>query len=411
MRRLTVTRIEGLAPRAARYELTDPAVAGLQLRVEPTGAKSWILRYYWRGKRVRLSLGTFPGMSQRGAHEAASHARKLLEDGIDPRRAERPTAKRRLAPVPADGNASPSNRHSIENLADEFMRLHINGAQKRKRPEYVKRVLDVEVLPSWKGRDARSIKPREVVELLDGIVQRGSRVMANRVAGLLSQMFRFGVHRDLVEASPVQLLYRPGGKERPKDRTLADGELKALLANLDDLLRAPRMACAIRILVLTGQRRGELALARWRDIDFEAKTWIIPAAHSKTGVAHLLPLSSAAAKEFERLKRIAGISPYVLPTEDGDAPIDPKLITRVVARNLKALAGHGVGSFTPHDLRRTCRTGLAKLEVADVVAERVLNHAAPGMAGVYNKHPYIDEMRVALDKWAAHLAGVQNSGS
>jgi integrase len=222
LRRLTFRRIEGLEPEATRCELTDPAVAGLQLRVEPTGAKSWILRYYWRGRR------------------------------------------------------------------DEFMRLHIRGAQKRKRPDYVKRVLEVDVLPIWKGRDARTIKPREVVELLDGIVQRGSRVMANRVAGLLSEMFRFGVHRDLVEASPVQLLYRPGGRERPKDRTLSDTEIKALLANLDEVLRAPRMASALRILLLTGQRRGELALARWRDIDSEAKTWIIPAAHSKTGIAHLL---------------------------------------------------------------------------------------------------------------------------
>jgi integrase len=87
------------------------------------------------------------------------------------------------------------------------------------------------------------------------------------------------------------------GKERPNDRTLADAELKALLTNLDDVLRSPRMACAIRILLLTGQRRGELALARRRDIDFEAKTWTIPAAHSKTGVAHLLPLSPAAPAE------------------------------------------------------------------------------------------------------------------
>ena len=217
------------------------------------------------------------------------------------------------------------------------MRLHIRGAQKRKRPEYVQRVLDVDVLPIWKGRDARTIKPREIVELLDGIVQRGSRVMANRVAGVLSQMFRFGAHRDLVEASPVQLLYRPGGKERPKDRTLGDTEIKRLLANLDDVLRTPRMACAIRILLLTGQRRGELALARWRDIDLEAKTWTIPAAHSKTGIAHLLPLSPAATQEFERLKRIADGSSYVMPTEDGNAPSDPKLITRMVARNLSPL--------------------------------------------------------------------------
>jgi integrase len=282
--------------------------------------------------------------------------------------------------VPTDGKAAPANRYSIENLAEEFMRLHIRGAQKRMRPEYVKRVLDVDVLPIWKGRDARTIKPREVVELLDGIVQRGSRVMANRVAGVLSQMFRFGVHRDLVEASPVQLLYRPGGRERPKDRTLSDAEIKALLANLDEVLRSPRMASALRILLLTGQRRGELALARWRDIDFEAKTWIIPAAHSKTGIAHLLPLSAAAAQEFERLKRLADGGSHVMPTENGDAPSDPKLITRVVARNPKSLAEHGVRAFTPHDLRRTCRTGLAKVGVADAVAERILNHALPGMA-------------------------------
>jgi hypothetical protein len=95
------SRIEGLIPDAARYEFTDPAVAGQQLRIEPTGAKSWILRYCSRGERVRFSLGSYPETSQRAAHEAASHARKLLEDGIDPRRAERPSAYSRRCFVSA----------------------------------------------------------------------------------------------------------------------------------------------------------------------------------------------------------------------------------------------------------------------------------------------------------------------
>jgi integrase len=186
------------------------------------------------------------------------------------------------------------------------------------------------------------------------------------------------VHRDLIEASPVQLLYRPGGKERPKDRTLGDTEIKALLANLDDVLRAPRMACAIRILLLTGQRRGELALARWRDIDLEAKTWTIPAAHSKTG---------GRCTERSEAHHSRGCAQPEIPCG---------------ARCPRIHAARPAPDVS---------TGLAKLGVADAVAERVLNHAAPGMAGVYNKHDYLEEMRLALDNWAAHLTGIEKSGT
>ena len=157
-----------------------------------------------------------------------------------------------------------------------------------------------------KGRDARTIKPREVVELLDGIVQRGSRVMANRVAGLLSQMFRFGVHRDSVEASPVQLLYRPGGKERPKIEPSPIPRSRRCSPVWMTCCARPAWPARSASCSSPDSAALELALARWRDVDFEAKTWMIPAAHSKTGVAHLLPISPAAAKEFERLKRIAG---------------------------------------------------------------------------------------------------------
>lgn len=119
-------------------------------------------------------------------------------------------------------------RHTVEFLAYEFLEHHVKPS--RKQPAYVENILNHDVLTpdAWKGRDARTIKSREVIELLDGIVARGSRVMANRVAGVLGQMFKFGVHRDIVEANPVQLLYRPGGKESPRDRCLIDDELKAL---------------------------------------------------------------------------------------------------------------------------------------------------------------------------------------
>jgi hypothetical protein len=116
--------------------------------------------------------------------EAQAH-RDLLGRGIDPR-----TARRARRPAPLSNAAVSGNKHSIEFLAHEFLERHVKP--NRRRPDYVHRILARDVLPAWQGRDARTITPREIIELLDGIVARGSRVMANRVASLLTQMFKFG---------------------------------------------------------------------------------------------------------------------------------------------------------------------------------------------------------------------------
>ena len=379
--------------------------AGLQLRVAETGVKSWHWRFYWHGKRARLVLGVWPKVSLAGAHEKAEAARALLRRGIDPRRAGITLASRvRPERSPTEG---PSG-HSVEHLAREFMSRHVH--RRRRRPEYVQRILNAEVLPRWGSRDARTIKPREVIELLDEIADRAP-VMANRVAGILSQMFRFGIHRAIVETTPVQLLYRPGGKEKPRARILSEEELTAFLRNLDDACRFQRLPFILRVLLLTLQRRSELALAEWREFDFKAKTWTIPDSHAKTGKGHVVPLSDWAIQDLEKLKVMAAGSRFVLPGAEKSAPIDPKYITRSVARCLGRFKKHGVAAFTPHDLRRTGRTGLARLGVKVEVAERVLNHARERMEATYDVHHYIDEKRAALEKWAKYLADLREAES
>lgn len=408
-RRLTDSRIRGLACGPARYEVGDPAVEGLQLRVEARrkdgrdGAKVWQLRFRWQGKRARLVLGKYPAVSQALAHQRARDARDALERGIDPRRAG--IGRRRGTPAEAPASPTDAGPHSVDTLAAEFMRRFVEPH--RKRPEYVRRILDGEVLSRWKGRDARTIKPRDVLDLLDGIVERGAPIYANRVAAVLSQMFRFGIHRQIIETTPVQLLFAPGGKEKPRDRALSDDELRALQANVDEIMaRAPRTALAVRVLLLTAARRGELAAAEWAHVDLKGALWRIPPENAKTGVEYLTPLSPAAVAAFEALKRHAGRSRWVLPNDDGDGPTDPKLLTRSLARHTKALAKVKVAPFTLHDLRRTVRTGLARLKVAPHIAERVLNHAQPAIAATYDTHSYLDEKRAALEQWAAHLASL-----
>lgn len=170
--------------------------------------------------------------------------------------------------------------------------------------------------------------------------------------------------------------------------------------------RFERLAHVLRLLLLTLQRRGELVAAEWREFNFKARTWTIPADHTKTGKGQVLPLSDWAIRELQSLKEMAGESPYVFPSSDGTAPLDPKYITRSVARCLKRFKKHGIAKFTAHDLRRTGRTGLARLGVKIDIAERVLNHTRARIEATYDLHDYLDEKRQALEKWAEHLKGL-----
>ena len=273
----------------------------------------------------------------------------------------------------------------------------------RKRPSDAEWLFGRDILKEWKDRDARSITPREVVDLLDSIVDRGAPVQANRTARLLGQMYRFGIQRRIVDSSPVILLTPPGGREKPRERVLDDRELAAFLRDPEGCTRYPKLAHAMTILLLTGQRRGELARAKWSEIDFDEKTWTIPAENSKTGRGHVVPLADWAIQEFQALKRLAGGSRWVLPTECGGHAAAPALLTRGLDRCLPRFKARGVSEFNLHDLRRTCRTGLAAPKIEPHIAERVLNHAHPGVAGVYDRHAYLAEKRDALEKWAKHL--------
>ncbi|EQD32030.1 phage integrase family protein, partial [mine drainage metagenome] len=146
----------------------------------------------------------------------------------------------------------------------------------RKRPEKAEWLLRRDILREWKDRDARTITPREVVDLLDSIVDRGAPVLANRTARILGQMYRFGIQRRIVDASPVILLTPPGGKEKARKRVLSDEELRIFLGDPEACTRQEKLTHVIMILLLSGVRTGELANARWTEFDFKAKTWSVP---------------------------------------------------------------------------------------------------------------------------------------
>ena len=139
--------------------------------------------------------------------------------------------------------------------------------------------------------------------------------------------------------------------------------------------------------------------------------WNIPGEHvkGKKGETrgHIVPLSDWAVRELEALQRLAKHSPWVIANDANDGPINPKLLTRGIARCQERMQKLGIEEFTLHDLRRTCRTGLSRLKIAPHIAERCLNHKQEKIAGTYDLYEYVDEKREALDKWAAHLEALR----
>jgi integrase len=386
----TDSYLRHLKPREKRYDVTDARRRGLQLRVFPSGEKSFQFRYTLHGQTRRVTFGPYPSVTLAEAHFKHAEAERLLDNGKDP------------ADLAKDSKRAEREAGTVAELADEFMRRYVKPS--RKRPEQMQQMLDANVLPHWRNKKAKDITARDVVLLLDKIVDRGSKVMANRVASAVSQMFKFGVLRGIVSGSPCVALTRPGGREKNRERKLTEIELNAFWEKLDTSDISPPIRAALRLLLVTGQRRGELARAKWGDIDLDEGRWIIPADNSKNGRAHEVPLTKLAIDLFEQLKKLAPVSNWVLPspTKD-DEPIIDRSISRAVRNNEKHF---GIAHFTPHDLRRTAASIMSMLGVPRLHVSKVLNHTDDATTAIYDRHDYWKEKQTALDHLSTHLKSV-----
>jgi integrase len=431
-RKFTPTYIYALKPAASICDISDPAIAGLVLRVTPAGSKAWLFRFKWQGTPTRITLGKFPGLGLAEARQLATKNREWLDRGIDPRRAadrigarverERPLLRARVenpevqsqAPDPSDfaqrlaatprdfiPKPDPTDRSSVLFLAYEYIERWFKAQDKNSKEAC--RMLRADVLPNWHWRDARTITSREVIELLDVVVKRGAPVMANNLAQMLGHMFRFAIHRSIVADSPVQLLYKPGGKARRRKRVLSEDELRSFVKNLPAICRKSKRAHVLMILLLTMQRRSELGLAEWSEFDFAQKRWKIPAEHTKSRREQAVPLTDWAIAELQALKKHARGSRFVLPGKQANTPANPKLITRGVKRLLPRFQKYGIAAFTPHDLRRTGRTTLGRLRVTPFIGERVINHSKDVLQETYDLWDYFDEKRDALERLECYL--------
>lgn len=273
--------------------------------------------------------------------------------------------------------------------------------QHKKSGSQTIRLLQKDVLPFWGNRKVADIKRRDIVQLLDRIKERAP-VTANRVHGALTRLFNFAAERGVIEDSPCTRIRK--APEKGRSRVLTDNEIRLLwdalaLDNMAmDIYRASKLA--LKMILLTGQRPGEVCGMTWDELD--GSTWNIPAARMKNKEAHTVPLCSMTLEVMEQARLLSDGSAFVFKSSHlEDGPITTRSLAKGVLRHWQEI---GIEEpFTPHDLRRTLRTRLAELGVSDVIAERVLGHKLQGVLAVYNRHDYDKEKRQALTMWEGRL--------
>lgn len=383
--KMTDIGIRNLKPKAQRYEAWEDGRTGFGVRVSPKGRKTFVY-FYWRDNKARrMTLGVYGDVTLAEARMKYAKAKKDLSEGRDPgaemvehRQAER----------------------DAETVA-ELVELYLEKWSRPRKRSAVEdeRILRKDMLPMWGTRKAKDIKRREVIVLLDRIVERGAPIQANRTLACIRRMFNWAIERDILDASPCVQIKAPA-KENQRDRALSDAEVATFWHGLDKARMSETIRLALRLQLVTGQRKGELLAAEWAEIDKENTLWTIPAEKTKNNMQHVVPLTPLA---FELLVAIEGNSngsPYLFPSPRTDRPVTGQSVDHAVRNNRELI---GVGDVTPHDLRRTVATRLAALGTNRLILSKILNHVDRSVTGRYDTYHYADEKRSALEQWGSHL--------
>lgn len=378
--------IAALVPSNTTQDYLEPGSHGFGVRVSPTGVKKFFYRYNLEGKRRFLSLGYYKDSKTKSGITLADARKRYV--------AARNSVLEGSCPV-AQAQASKITRKDTPFLS-EFIDDYINTYAKFRNKGWknIGRALRMDLVPTFGKHKITDITRKDLMFLLDSVAQR-TPVGANRLYSYTRSLFTFAVNRNILEQNPFFNMPMPGGPEKSKDRHLTDPEIKTFLSNLHKLPGSDIYKDALEMILLTGQRPGEVLGMSMSEV--EGDWWTLPPERVKNKDTHRVFLTSSA-KDL-----IKGKGMYPFKQKRYDTPINQPLLAAAVRNHLDIF---DVIKFTPHDLRRTMATGLARIGVLPDLISRIQNHRSAintGVNLVYNRYTYDEEKKQAMLKWEAHL--------
>ncbi len=387
---LTDIAIRTTKPADKPRKLTDGD--GMFLLVNPNGSKLWRMKYRFAGKEKLLALGQYPEVSLAQARERRLEARKLLSNGIDPN-AYKQDAKRQ---------AELDALNTFEAVAREWHQKNLA----RWSPDHAAKIwrrIELHLLPSLGKRSVKDIKPLELLRVIQQIEKRGTTDVSHAVMQTAQRILGHAVILGLTDNNATFGLSKAMQVHKAHNYpAIAPKELPTLFAKLAEVETTTQNKLAIRLLMHTFVRQGEMRQARWEDIDWEKAEWHLPPETTKMKTGHLVPLSRQTIAILQELQAITGNNPHGLLFPSQHYQKKPMMCENTV-NNVLCRMGYK-GRLVGHGFRSIASTALNEMGFPPDVIERQLAHKEPNsIRAAYNRAEYMEQRRTMMQDWSDHL--------
>ncbi|MEZ2892876.1 tyrosine-type recombinase/integrase [Providencia rettgeri] len=390
--KLTVKQIDSSKPKEKDYKLSDGG--GLYLLVKTNGGKYWRLKYRIDGKEKLLAIGIYPTVTLADARRKRDDAKRLLADGIDPNQQRK--EQKQASKI--------DSVNTFKNIALEWY----EGRKDRWSVGYRDDMMDAfekDVFPYIGNRPIAEIKPMELLEVLSIMEKRGATEKLKKVRQRCGEVWKYAIITGRAEYNPAPDLasaFVPHKREHYAH--LSVSELPEFLSSIDKYMGSQIVRVALRVLILTGVRPGELRKAEWSEINFDTKVWEIPAEKMKMRRPHIVPLSEQVIDLLRQIHPISGSYQYIFPSRtDYRKHISDMALNTMIRR-----MGYS-GRATGHGFRHTMSTILHEQGYNTAWIETQLAHVDKNsIRGTYNHAQYIDGRREMLQWYADYMGALEN---
>ncbi|EJD6083204.1 tyrosine-type recombinase/integrase [Providencia rettgeri] len=390
--KLTVKQIDSSKPKEKDYKLSDGG--GLYLLVKTNGGKYWRLKYRIDGKEKLLAIGIYPTVTLADARRKRDDAKRLLADGIDPNQQRK--EQKQASKI--------DSVNTFKNIALEWY----EGRKDRWSVGYRDDMMDAfekDVFPYIGNRPIAEIKPMELLEVLSIMEKRGATEKLKKVRQRCGEVWKYAIITGRAEYNPAPDLasaFVPHKREHYAHLSVT--ELPEFLSSIDKYMGSQIVRVALRVLILTGVRPGELRKAEWSEINFDTGVWEIPAEKMKMRRPHIVPLSEQVIDLLKQIHPISGSYQYIFPSRtDYRKHISDMALNTMIRR-----MGYS-GRATGHGFRHTMSTILHEQGYNTAWIETQLAHVDKNsIRGTYNHAQYIDGRREMLQWYADYMGALEN---